>query len=93
TGYSSIKYLQKLPVDTIKIDKSLVDDLSQSKNKDLLNIMINIGRTFNIKIITGGIEDESQLKFIIECGSQEYQGYYFSKAVDESSFIKLLTQD
>ncbi|MCK4875537.1 MAG: bifunctional diguanylate cyclase/phosphodiesterase, partial [Sulfurimonas sp.] len=49
TGYSSIKYLQKLPVDTIKIDKSLVDDLSQSKNKDLLNIMINIGRTFNIK--------------------------------------------
>ncbi|MCK4737532.1 MAG: EAL domain-containing protein [Sulfurimonas sp.] len=93
TGYSSIKYLQKLPIDTIKIDKSLLDDLSCSKNKELLNIMISIGKTFNIKIITEGIEDKSQLEFVIECGSQEYQGYYFSKAVDESSFIKLLTQN
>ncbi|MCF6309630.1 MAG: EAL domain-containing protein [Sulfurimonas sp.] len=91
TGYSSLKYLQKLPIDTIKLDKSLVNDLSQFQNKELLNMMINMGKTFNIKIVTGGIEDKSQLEFIIECGSQVYQGYYFSKAVDESSFIKLLT--
>jgi diguanylate cyclase (GGDEF)-like protein len=93
TGYSSIKYLQKLPIDTIKLDKSLVNDLSMSKNKEILNMMINMGKTFNIKIVTGGIEDKSQLEFVIECGSQAYQGYYFSKPVDENTFIKLLAQD
>ena len=92
TGYSSIKYLQKLPINGIKIDRSFLNDLSVPSNKALLNIMINIGKTFNLKIIVEGVEDKAQLDFIRSCGADTYQGYYFSKAIKEKSFIEILNQ-
>jgi diguanylate cyclase (GGDEF)-like protein/PAS domain S-box-containing protein len=89
-GYSSITYLQKLPVNTLKIDKYFMLNLSHDKNKELVKIIIDIAKTFNIEVLIEGIEEESQLHFIQESGVGKYQGFYFSKAVDEESFIKLL---
>ncbi|EDZ61253.1 sensory box/GGDEF domain/EAL domain protein [Sulfurimonas gotlandica GD1] len=90
TGYSSITYLQKLPVNTLKIDKCFFDNLSLDSNKELVKIVINMAKTFNMNIISEGIESNEQLEFIKECGSDQYQGFYFSKAIDEESFNTLL---
>lgn len=90
TGYSSITYLQKLPVDTLKIDRSFLQDLSINSNKELIKMIINMAKYFNMDVITEGIENEEQLNFIKENNSHYYQGFYFSKAVDEASFIKII---
>ncbi len=90
TGYSSITYLQKLPVNTLKIDRSFFHNLELNANRELVKMVINIAKTFHMEIVSEGIEDTSQLKFIQEHGSHLYQGFYFSKAVDEQSFIALL---
>ena len=49
-----------------------------------------MAKTFNMNTISEGIENEEQLEFIRECGSDQYQGFYFSKAIDEESFIELV---
>ncbi len=90
TGYSSITYLQKLPVNTLKIDRSFFHNLEIDANQELVKMVINIAKTFHMEIVSEGIENESQLKFIQEHGSHLYQGFYFSKAIDEQSFIELL---
>ncbi len=90
TGYSSITYLQNLPVDSLKIDRSFLHNLSDKSNQELVKIIINMAKTFNMCSIVEGIEDETQLQFIKDNGADQYQGYYFSKAVDKESFIALL---
>ncbi len=90
TGYSSITYLQKLPVNSMKIDKIFMLNLLQNNNKELVRMMIGIAKVFNMEVIVEGIEDKYQLDFINDLGAQSYQGFLFSKAIDEDSFIKLL---
>ena len=90
TGYSSITYLQKLPIDTLKIDKSFMSDLSEDANKELVKMVINMAKTFNMSVIVEGVEDASQLNFVKECGAEQYQGFYFSEAIDKEDFIKLI---
>ncbi len=88
--YSSITYIQKLSVDTLKVDKSFLNDLSNTSNKELLKMIINLSKVFKMDIVIEGIEEESQLQFIKECNANIYQGYYFSKAIPQEMFSKLL---
>ncbi len=90
TGYSSITYLQKLPVNTLKIDRSFFHNLESDANKELVKMVIKIAKTFNMEVVSEGIEDEIQLNFIQEYGSHLYQGFYFSKAVSEDEFLQLI---
>ena len=92
TGYSSITYLQKLPVNTLKIDRCFFDDISLDSNRELIKMVINMAKTFNMNTISEGIENEDQLEFIKECGSDQYQGFLFSKAINENSFIEMLKE-
>jgi diguanylate cyclase (GGDEF)-like protein/PAS domain S-box-containing protein len=90
TGYSSITYLQKLPINTLKIDKNFMINISQDSDRALVKLIINMAKTFNMNVVVEGIEYESQLNIIKELGAGYYQGFYFSKAVNEEHFIKLL---
>jgi diguanylate cyclase (GGDEF)-like protein/PAS domain S-box-containing protein len=90
TGYSSLTYLQKLPVNTLKIDREFFLDLDSESNKELVRLMANMANTFNMEIVAEGIEDKTQLDFISQIGIKTYQGYYFSKAINKKSFVKLL---
>jgi len=92
TGYSSITYLKKLPVNNLKIDRNFTQNLHEASNKELVKMMINMAKTFNMKSIVEGVENESQLAFIKECKADSYQGYYFSKAIPQEEFIHLLNQ-
>ena len=90
TGYSSITYLQKLPVNSLKIDRSFLQNISDTSNKEIVKMIINMAKTFNMCSVVEGIEDQNQLDFIRKIGANQYQGFLFSKAIDEKSFIELI---
>lgn len=95
TGYSSLSYLRKFPIDSLKIDKSFVDDISQTENNDhiLLNTIIAMGQTLNLNVIAEGVEEQYQVEYLKEHGCAYYQGYYFAKAVSEDEFFELLEKN
>lgn len=89
TGYSSLSYLKKLPINTLKIDKSFIDDLDHH-GKILANTIINMGKNLGYRVIAEGIETEEQLTFLKKQDSNEGQGYYFSKPIKGEEISKLL---
>lgn len=91
TGYSSLSYLRKFPVDVLKIDQSFVQGLShEHKDAVLVNAIINLGRSLNLKVIAEGVETLQQLTFLQQQGCEEAQGYYFSKALPAVDFSRLI---
>jgi len=90
TGYSSLTYLQKLPVNILKIDREFFLNLNIESNKELVRLMLNMAKTFNMQVIAEGIENQAQLDFIREVGIENYQGYFMSRAITKEQFIKLL---
>lgn len=91
TGYSSLSYLKRFPIDTIKIDRSFVNDISVDQDDaEIIHTIINMGHTLNRKIIAEGVETEEQLDILKAYRCDEIQGYFFSKplsATDFSTFI------
>jgi diguanylate cyclase (GGDEF)-like protein len=92
TGYSSLQYLQKFPIDALKIDKSFVDEIKvdSDKNLILLNTILLMGQSLEIKTIAEGVEEEYQLEYLKKKNCDFFQGYLVSKAIREDEFIELL---
>ncbi len=92
TGYSSITYLKKLPVNTLKIDRDFL--LHNDKHSyELIIVIIQMAKIFNMNIVVEGVESQEQLSFISKYGADVYQGFYFSKAIQEEKFITLLQKE
>ena len=89
TGYSSFSYIQKYPIDIIKLDRIF---LSNSDEKDYMIIShINkIADLLNMKVIIEGVETEIQFNTLVENGCEMFQGYYFSRPLSSHDFIKLI---
>ncbi|MFI8685027.1 EAL domain-containing protein [Rossellomorea sp. NPDC077527] len=80
TGYSSLNNLRHLPIDSIKIDKSFVDDIVKSSNQvSIVKAIIDMSQNMNFTTIAEGIETEEQVLFLKRNGCQVGQGYYFSR--------------
>lgn len=92
TGYSSLQYLQKFPIDAIKIDKSFVDEIKKDNEKNLilLNTILVMGESLGLKTIAEGVEEQYQLDYLQNKKCDFYQGYLKSKAIPEAAFIELL---
>ena len=90
TGYSSLSYLKKLPVDTLKIDKSFIQELENCDDRQLTNAIISMGKIMNLNIIAEGVETKEQLEVLKKIGCDEVQGYYFSKPKPIKEFEKWL---
>ncbi|WP_281419361.1 EAL domain-containing protein [Clostridium psychrophilum] len=87
TGYSSLNYVNMLPIDTIKIDKSLIVGLENgSKNIFIINSIIVMAHSLNIKVITEGIETEAQFHILKELKCDAIQGYLIGKPMTVSEF-------
>ena len=93
TGYSSLSYLKKLPVDKLKIDQSFIHNIATDKdNAAVVRAVISIGRSMQLKVIAEGVENASQLAWLQSEGSQEAQGYYFSRPLPTQAITQLLKQ-
>ena len=93
TGYSSIGYLQKLPVQTLKIDRTFMHNLELNNNRELVKTVVDMANLFELKTVIEGVETKEQLDFIKELGASQYQGFYFSQAVNEGEFLTLLSKE
>jgi len=91
TGYSSLNYLKELKIDHLKIDRSFISGIENgSKNKTIVEVIIYLAHSLSIKTVAEGIENQEQLKFLIEKGCDLAQGYYFSKPISPEELEKLI---
>jgi len=89
TGYSSLSYLKTIPFDTIKIDKSFIDDFENSQDRSFINMIVAIANELNIEVVAEGVENKKQLEFLKDIKCQQYQGYLCSKPLPIHKFEKL----
>ncbi len=93
TGYSSLSYLKHYSFDRIKIDKSLIDNVTTDYSTvQIIKAIIMIGKALGIKTIAEGVEYQEQLKILAELGCDEAQGYLFSRPLPASQFEQLFLQ-
>lgn len=94
TGYSSLSYLKGLPIDEIKIDRSFVRDIRFDES-DLIMVksILDLGRNFDIDVVSEGVEDIEQYSLLQSLGCRFYQGFYFSKPVPYTDFEHFISVD
>jgi diguanylate cyclase (GGDEF)-like protein/PAS domain S-box-containing protein len=82
TGYSSLAYLKQLPVQTLKIDRSFIKDISTDANDEAIAIaIIQLGKSMNLSVIAEGVETRDQADFLLRHGCKLAQGYFYSMPV------------
>jgi diguanylate cyclase (GGDEF)-like protein len=90
TGYSSMSYLQKLPLDRLKVDRSFITDIAKPGQSLIADTIINLGKQMNLKVIAEGIEEESQQAHLIAQGCDEVQGFFYAKPMPADEFLTFL---
>jgi len=94
TDYSSLAYLKRFPVETLKIDRSFVRDVTEDPtDAALASAIMAMAKGFGLKVIGEGVETEKQLEFLSSRGCEFAQGYFFSKPLDPDTFAKFLAED
>ena len=87
TGFSSLSYLAKLPVDTLKIDRSFVIDMTSGpQGLALVSTIINLAHALKLKVVAEGVETEEQSRLLRLLSCDEMQGFLFSKPVPAEIF-------
>ena len=89
TGYSSLAYLQRLPVQEVKIDRSFVVGLSMGSDSSekLIRSIAALGHSFGLKVVAEGVEDESTFRQLAVLGCDTVQGYLISRPVSAASVL------
>lgn len=83
TGYTSLSYLAKMPINLLKVDKSLVDDIeTNQKSRDFVNAVISMGHMMGCEVISEGVENEKQLELLTGQKCDFVQGYVWGRPLD-----------
>lgn len=91
TGYSSLSYLKSLPLHTLKIDRSFVNDITDGSHEVVLvDTIILMAQKLGLEVIAEGVETEKELLYLNRKGCLVYQGFYFSKPVNAATFTEML---
>jgi diguanylate cyclase (GGDEF)-like protein/PAS domain S-box-containing protein len=89
-GYSSLSSLRKLPLDSLKIDRSFVHQLRETPiDSAIASAMISMGRSLNLRVVAEGVETAGDLAFLKAHGCDDAQGFFFSRPVPAEEFSKL----
>jgi diguanylate cyclase (GGDEF)-like protein/PAS domain S-box-containing protein len=87
TGFSSLSYLAKLPVDTVKVDRSFVVDMTSAPSGlSLMSAIISLAHSLNLNVVAEGVETDEQSRLLRLLGCDEMQGFLFSKPVPSEIF-------
>ena len=90
-GHSSLNYLKRFPIDTLKIDQSFVRDITRGGSDGaIVSAVIAMGKALNIRVVAEGVETTEQLEFLREHGCYEYQGYLFSRPMAAPALSRMM---
>ncbi len=92
TGYSSLSYLKRFPIDTLKIDQSFVADLHSQDGAAIVDAILALAKTLNLRVIAEGIENEFQLAHMVTRECDLLQGFYFARPIYPEDVPDLLRQ-
>ncbi len=94
TGYSSFQYLSKLPISTLKIDQSFIEDMIKCKNdRIIVEAIISMAHSLSLNVIAEGVENKEQYMILEDIGCDNVQGYYLGKPLSSEEFTKLLEKE
>jgi diguanylate cyclase (GGDEF)-like protein/PAS domain S-box-containing protein len=91
TGYSSLSYLHRLPVTTLKIDRSFVNQMVNNKNTEMVRTIVTLARSMGMQVVAEGVETENQLRQLKALACEHGQGYYFSKPMNSEAAEEFLS--
>ncbi len=87
TGYSSLSSLREMPIDELKIDRSFVSRLGRhSADEQMVKTILTMANIFGLSTVSEGVETEEQFLFLLNNGSDMFQGYYFARPLDKEQF-------
>ena len=93
TGYSSLSYLKRFPIDTLKIDQSFVADLDSADGAAIIDAILALSKTLNLRVIAEGIENQEQLAYLAAKDCDLLQGYFFSHPIYPEDVPAMLQQN
>jgi diguanylate cyclase (GGDEF)-like protein len=94
TGYSSLANLKRLPLHTLKLDRSFVKGIpDNSDDVAITKAMLALADSLHLKVVAEGVENREQLRFLIDQGCALMQGFYFSRPLPADAFWQLLQED
>ncbi len=87
TGYSSLNYLRKLPISTLKIDKSFIENMIKSSHdRAIIRAILSMSKEMEFDVIAEGVESQDQVEYLLSEGCSVFQGFYFAKALPVNEF-------
>ena len=94
TGYSSLSRLGRIPVDTLKIDRSFISNMDRDpESREIVRIIIMLAHNLGLKAVAEGTETEEQVNLLKQLNCEMAQGYYFSRPADDQAMLKLLASN
>jgi diguanylate cyclase (GGDEF)-like protein len=92
TGYSSLSYLKKFPINELKIDQSFLTEVpANNEDNSIVRAIIAMAHSLGLLVVAEGVQESEQLEFLRLHECDVIQGYYFSKPLDKTEFIKYIT--
>ncbi len=93
TGYSSLNYLKRFPIDSVKVDRSFVNEITNdTDDAAIVTAIIAMAHSLKLDVVAEGVETEEQIAFLRELRCDEMQGYFFSHPVPVEQMTELLTK-
>lgn len=92
-GYSSLNYLEQLPIDTLKVDKSFIDQITDKERITLTGYIIMLGKDMGMSVVAEGVEQKEQVDYLLSYNCDKIQGFLYSQALAEKEMLELLAEN